>query len=130
MADWIEGVQMSRGLDMYNIRRRLSNRRIETELVDVNALFDSTLSHGENMANIEYQFGLRHGSDTRRAMESGPSRINKRRDRDGEFYQIGRTNERYDERRGARAPGFRRTDWGTSYIERRKNRSDRPGRRI
>lgn len=96
----------------------------------MDAHIDRSLTYHENRENIRGMLGMNIGSASRRAMEEPGGRINKRRDRDGEFYQVGRTNRDIDERRSAKAPGFRRTGWGTSYVERRKNRSDRPGMRI
>lgn len=120
------------GFDIFNIKRKLSNAGHETELIDLDALYDRKLSSHENMANIESMFGMRHSSATRQAMERAnrPTRKQRKRDTRGEFYQIGRSNEELDARRSALAPGFRRTRWGTSYIERRKNRSDRTGKRV
>ena len=129
MADRIEGVQM-RGFDVFNIRRRMSSGRAESEMIDFEAEIDRTLNYHENLQNIERRYGLHVGSDTRRALEQGPARINRLRDREGEFYQTGRTHREIDEILPALPPGFRRTSWGTSYTERRRNRSDRPGGRV
>lgn len=119
-----------RSIDVFNLKREISNTRNELEKFDVDAHIDRTLSYHENRQNIRSMFGMGYGSDTRRAMSERAMRINKRRERDGEFYQVGSSNYAFDERRSAQSPGFRRTGWGTSYVERRKNRSDRPGRRI
>lgn len=42
--------------------------------------------------------------------------------------QTGRSNKRKDSQRKAKAPGKRKSASGNTYIERRKNRSDAPGK--
>lgn len=113
-----------RGFDSYNLRRELSNTRNELEKFDMDSHIDRTLSFSENRQNIRSMFGMNHGGETRRAMEGS------RRPTHGEFDQTGRSNRDIDILRDAKTPGFRRTDWGTSYTERRRNRSDRPGGRL
>jgi hypothetical protein len=45
--------------------------------------------------------------------------------------QTGKSNTFMDKRFMAKKPGKRKTSWGTTYYERRKNRSDRnPKRRL
>lgn len=44
--------------------------------------------------------------------------------------QTGKTNNEWDERYSAMAPGIRKAKSGKLYSERRKNRSDMPRRRI
>lgn len=43
-------------------------------------------------------------------------------------YQTGSSKKFNDEVRTAKKPGLRKTAWGTKYTERRKNRSDMPGK--
>ena len=46
------------------------------------------------------------------------------------YKQTGKSNEKRDKKRKAKAPGWRRTAHGTVYYETRKNRSDMPGKRV
>lgn len=46
------------------------------------------------------------------------------------YKQTGKSNEKRDKKRKAKAPGWRRTARGTVYYETRKNRSDMPGKRV
>ncbi len=48
----------------------------------------------------------------------------------GSYSQRGPTNERVDRKRRARRPGWRRTTKGRRYFERRRNRSDYPGKKV
>lgn len=43
-------------------------------------------------------------------------------------YQTGKSTKFNDQVRTAKKPGVRKTRWGTKYTERRKNRSDMPGK--
>ncbi len=43
-------------------------------------------------------------------------------------HQVGKSNFHIDARRSAYPPGERKTAWGTTYWETRKNRSDYRGR--
>ncbi|CAK0746728.1 hypothetical protein CCP1ISM_250002 [Azospirillaceae bacterium] len=43
-------------------------------------------------------------------------------------YQTGKSNKKNDQERKAKKPGVRKTKTGSTYIERRKNRSDMPGK--
>lgn len=42
------------------------------------------------------------------------------------YYQVGMSNPNWDFRYRAKAPGKRKTQWGTVYYEYRRNRSDMP----
>ncbi len=49
----------------------------------------------------------------------------------GTYGQRGRSDERVDRRRRAKKPGWRRTTRGKRfYFERRRNRSDYPGKKV
>lgn len=119
-----------RGFDLFNIKRKVSSK-YDLDTVDLDSLIDSTLTGSENRQNIERQLGMNMSASTRYAMFDAPreGRVPKS-ERKGEFYQIGRSNSELDEDRRAKPPGQRYTGWGTTYVERRKNRSDKPGRRI
>jgi hypothetical protein len=105
------------------INRSLVNAGIDPELFDTSAYIDRTLHADENLKNIKRIHGI--GSH-----ETYGHERTRQTDLHGEFYQIGNSNTRSDERHRAMLPGVRYTAWGTTYTERRKNRSDKPGRRV
>lgn len=116
-------MKTSEGFQSYNIRRSLAAAGIDPEKFDVHAHLDRTLTMRENIRNIQ---GItRGGSHSTR--DTGPK---KRSPRGGEYRQYGRTNEAIDKKRHAKIPGKRYPKGGKPYTERRKNRSDRPGRFI
>ena len=114
---------MNEELQIQMINRSLSNAGIDPELFDTRAHIDSTLHADENLSNIKRMHGI--GS-----RETYGHERTRQSDLNGEFYQIGRTHTMLDEPRTAKLPGIRYTAWGTTDTERRKNRSDKPGRRV
>jgi hypothetical protein len=105
------------------INRSLVNAGIDPELFDTSAYIDRNLHADENLRNIKRMHGI--GSH-----ETYGHERTRQSDLHGEFYQIGRSNTEMDKQRHALQPGLRYTAWGTHYTERRKNRSDSPGRWI
>jgi hypothetical protein len=102
------------------IRRSLVANGIDPEQFDVSAHIDSTLRLDENLRNVKRHHGI--GSH-----ETYGHDRSRQADLKGEFYQIGRSNSVQDKQQPAGMPGVRYTAWGTTYTERRKNRSDKPG---
>ena len=105
------------------LRQRLVNAGVDPQLFDIHAHVDRKLTQRENFINLTNMTGTAKPKQHReeRHLQSTLH---------GEFYQIGRSNKASDEKRKAKLPGDRRSASGKKYVERRKNRSDRPGWRI
>jgi hypothetical protein len=113
------------------INAALVNAGIDPELFDTSAHIDRNLHADENLKNIKRMHGISNNHYREQNMEtpfSGfattplfPKKT---------INQTGTSNIRLDELYSAKLPGLRFTPWGTSYTETRKNRSDKPGRRV
>ena len=115
--------RMNEEMQMNLINRALVNAGIDPELFDTSAHIDRNLHADENLKNIKRMHGI--GSQ-----ETYGHERTRQSDLHGEFYQIGRSHTDIDRDMSAMLPGLRYTGWGTTYTERRKNRSDKPGSRI
>jgi hypothetical protein len=115
---------------IYNINRSLARAGIDPEKVDTSAHLDRTLSYSENRQNILRATGAAHSKSKKIALEKSKHKKTPRSWKEGEFYQIGKSNTKSDELQRAKPPGQRRSKTGKRYTERRKNRSDRPGSRV
>jgi hypothetical protein len=109
------------------IRARLVALGVDPEKFDIRAHVDTSLTQRENMMNLR---GLAHVS-------SGPNyhgQEPRKPKHPNEFWQQGRSNLELDKLRHAELPGKRIVRYpglpSTVYYEHRRNRSDRPGRRI
>lgn len=109
-----------------SIRAKLVSLGIDPEKFDIHAHTDRTLSRSENMANM----AAMHGISLVPKAPIKTTKTQRRQARLGTFYQIGKSDPVEDRRRVAKAPGQRKSKSGKRYTERRKNRSDRPGRMI
>ena len=104
------------------INRALVNAGIDPEVFDTRAYIDPTLHADENLKNIKRIHGVSNQQSYGRERTLQTDLL-------GEFYQIGRSHIDIDKQMSAKLPGLRYTDHGTKYVERRKNRSDKPGGR-
>lgn len=119
--------RMNVGLQSRMIREMMAGSRSELELFDVDAYIDPKLTLTENRRNIAKIHGISFGGPKDYGRQS---RLLKS-DTQGEFYQIGKSKKSMDERRAVKPPGERYSKkTGKRYIERRKNRSDKPGRLV
>jgi hypothetical protein len=117
--------RMNPELQEQMINRALVNAGIDPEVFDTSAHIDRNLHADENLKNIKRM----HGIGNRPQETYGHQNRTLQADLHGEFYQIGRSQNDIDKQMSAMIPGVRYTAWGTTYTERRKNRSDKPGGR-
>lgn len=122
---------MSLGMQQFNIGRMLAGTRIDSEMFDIRAHLDSTLTYGENLQNIRSIAGI---STRDKGMEQhhqrGEERARERARRKSDpLRQSGRIQgsrgHQLDARLQAQRPGKRHSRNGIRYYERRENRSDR-----
>lgn len=123
--------RMNTGMQAWNIGRMLAGTRVDSEMFDIRAHLDSTLSYGENKANIQKIAGV---TTRNRGMEQYHQRSDEqareRKRRQNPLRQVGFSNEALDRLLHAQAPGKRRSASGKRYYEYRQNRSDIPPGRI
>ncbi len=120
--------QMNIGLQTHSVRRALAEEGIDTEMFDVEAHMDRTLSLPENLENIKRIHGIGRSIDQEVERHQG---LFKRGADLPIFRQVGSSDFRRDELLPAEPPGRRAAIPGRRkrYYEYRKNRSDMPGRR-
>jgi hypothetical protein len=126
--------KMSMGMQAFNIGRMFAtaNPRYASDMFDIRANLDSTLSYGENARNIKRMTG---SGMRNRGMEQferqGAERERERRRRQNPLRQTGVSrNESMDYARLALPPGRRISRTGHRYYEYRSNRSDVPPTRL
>lgn len=114
--------RMNPGLQKWQIGRMLSGTRVSSEVFDIHAHMDRSLHLDENIRNIRQLTGQeRPGYRQRYAPARRATRAES-----NPHYQVGTSNYESDRLRRAKIPGTRYGPSGR-YVERRKNRSDRPG---
>lgn len=99
---------------MSNALKKITTRAKQLRKKHPNSKWTSLIKK----AGAEYRNG-KLGSATRKKVAKKKRSPNR---------QTGTSSTVYDKRRSARAPGKRRSASGRSYTERRKNRSDAPGK--
>jgi len=109
------------------LRQRLVAAGVDPEKFDVHSNVDRKLTQRENFINLTKMTGTAKPKQYREERHTQTTLK-------GEFYQIGKSNKKVDEGRKSKPPGVRYVRHPgkvtTKYVERRKNRSDRPGWRI
>jgi hypothetical protein len=123
--------RMSMGMQGFNIGRMLAGTRIDSEVFDIKAHLDSTLSYTENRRNIQKIAGI---TTRNRGMEQfsrqNAERARERTRRQNPLRQVGFSNEALDRLLYAQPPGRRISRTGRRYYEHRQNRSDVPPGRV
>lgn len=123
--------RMNNGMQQWNIGRMLAGTRIDSEMFDIRAHLDSTLSYDENLKNIQRITGQ---SPRNRGMEQyrqgNEDRARERTRRQNKNRQVGFSTEAIDRLLYAHPPGRRISRTGHRYYEYRQNRSDVPPSRI
>lgn len=123
--------RMSTGMQAWNIGRMLAGTRVDSEVFDIRAHMDSTLSYSENRKNIQKIAGI---TTRNRGLEQyhqkTDERTRERTRRQNPMRQVGFSNEGMDRLLHAHPPGKRRSANGRRYYEYRQNRSDIPPGRI
>lgn len=123
--------KMSMGMQGFNIGRMLAGTRIDSEMFDIKAHLDSTLSYTENRRNIQRITGT---TTRNKGMEAftlhTEERARARQRRQNPNRQVGFSNEALDQLLHAHAPGRRISRTGHRYYEYRQNRSDVPPGRV
>jgi hypothetical protein len=121
-----EKMSMNKKLQIKKLKVSAASRGLESEMIDFGAHFDSSLSYRENRRNFEKMFPTRG-----KVVVPKDAKKQRRKKSDDDLYQIGKSNRELDKKRSAKLPGKRRvyhkSGKRTTYYERRKNRSDRPG---
>ena len=108
----------------------LAGTKVSTEMFDVKAHIDRTLSYNENVRNIRNLTGIttrNYGLEQheQRKVEQKREQV-RRQDPDRQTGRIQNAHNReIDMRFQAMRPGRRRSQSGHRYYERRENRSDR-----
>lgn len=113
-------------MPLKRLKMAMVARGVDPELFDVRAMADPRLSYRENVRNMAHQGGARPTAAQNRQRYG----VTVGRGRD-EFRQRGRTHEQWDQMYFAMIPGRRYSQkTGRRYYERRRNRSDYPGRSV
>ena len=116
-------------MQMTNIGAMLNRHGWDTEVFDLSANLDRTLSYRENKANIARMTGINLGMDTgmKHMHTQAAYRSQVKKQRADPMYQTGKfSNQVWDLRYQAMPPGKRFSrKTGRRYYERRENRSDR-----
>lgn len=121
---------MNFAMQLWNISKSLAGSRVNSEMVDLHAQVDRRLTYGENLRNIQAQYGIQTRNYGIEQMEQRRHEQERNRQaRADPFRQTGRIQTEagrlMDMRFQAMPPGRRISDTGHLYYERRENRSDR-----
>lgn len=113
------------GKNAYKLRQAPSSKGIDTELFDMSAHIDRSLSYQENKENLLRLSGASRESSV--AKHARKTRKTKSKAEKDPFYQTKGSglNKTADKQRKAKLPGVRGSKSGKTYTERRPNRSDR-----
>jgi hypothetical protein len=120
--------QMNKQMQMFGIGRMLSGTRVETDMFDIRAHVDPTLSFSENRENISKMLGVnRRNRGLEQHEQAQQERARAKAQREDVLRQVGHSwYPELDRARSAMRPGKRVSESGRRYYERRTNRSDRP----
>jgi len=123
------GKKMAPGMQIYGIGRMLAGTKYNSEMFDISAHLDRTLTYGENRKNIQGMLGIQtrnkgmehiHHQEAQRAAEHL-----RRQAVDRQTGQLQNEHNRLlDAMLHAHKPGKRISATGHVYYERRENRSD------
>lgn len=134
-AKLVQSRKMPIGMQVVKISEYISNHGVDPEMFDVESYVDKSLNYSENLANIKSILKL---STRNRTYGLEPGNKYSRKREQNEFYQIGASDRDIDKIHSAQPPGDRHvkhkrpdgSTYYTKYVERRKNRSDYPGRAV